>query len=240
MIEAALAKIRLRDDLSAEEETAILGAIGEVVSLPARHTFVHRGVRLNYSTVLIDGMLARYKDMADGQRQITHVHVSGDFPDLHSFTLKYLDHSLMTLTPSRIAKVPHARLEEITKKMPRLTRILWFATNLDASIHREWEISLGRRTAIQRAAHLLCELQARLQVVGQADASGFALPITQAEFSECLGLTPVHVNRVLRDLREAGLCEFRGGRVSIGDLAGLRATAEFDPAYLYLGRRDEA
>ncbi|RYY33285.1 MAG: Crp/Fnr family transcriptional regulator [Sphingomonadales bacterium] len=237
MIDAAIAKIRRRDDLGAAEEAAIRGAVGEIVTYAPRSTVVRRGEELGYSCILISGFLGRYKDLSDGQRQITEIHVPGDFADLHSFTLKHLDHSIMALTACRIARVPHHRLVAITEQLPHLTRIFWFGTNLDACIHREWEVSLGRRNAIQRTAHLLCELQARLEVVGLGDERGFALPITQAELSECLGLTPVHVNRVLRELREGGLCEFRGGQVMISNLKGLRGTAEFDPGYLYLEKR---
>jgi CRP-like cAMP-binding protein len=231
-------KLRLRDEISAEEESALRDILGEPVDLPAAHTFVHRGEELGYSTLLIEGMMARYKDLSDGQRQITHLHVPGDFADLHSFSLKYLDHAVMTLTPCRIIRVWHDRLRAITERMPHLTRVLWFSTTLDACIHREWEVSLGRRSALQRTAHLFCELQVRLAIVGMADEFGFALPLTQTTLAECLGLTSVHVNRVLRELREDGLVEFRSGRVTIHDLARLRDLAEFDPAYLYLQRRD--
>jgi len=238
MITKGLMKLRMRDDIGAEEEAAIRGAISDIVEYPANRTIVRRGEEIGYSMLLLDGLLARYKDLSDGQRQITHVHVAGDFPDLHSFTLKHLDHSLLTLTACKIAKVPHDRIAAITEKFPHLTRVFWFSTNLDACIHREWEVSLGRRTAIERTAHLLCELQARMQVVGLADETGYALGLTQTELSECLGLTSVHVNRVLRELREGGLCTFRNGRVTITDLAGLQTIAEFDPAYLYLEKRD--
>jgi CRP-like cAMP-binding protein len=115
--------------------------------------------------------------------------------------------------------------------------VFWFATNLDAAIHREWELSLGRRTAISRLAHLLCELQVRLAVVGLAEDTGYALRLTQQDLAECLGLTVVHINRVLRELREQGYVEVRGGRVQLMELAGLREVAEFDPTYLYLERR---
>ena len=111
---------------------------------------------------------------------------------------------------------------------------MWFSTNVDAAIHREWEVSLGRRSAVQRAAHLFCELHVRLGVVGLAEDNGYPLALSQAELAECLGLTPVHVNRVLRDLRERGLVEFRNGRVAFQDLPGLKKLAEFDPGYLYL------
>lgn len=234
MIGRHLQKLRLRDTIDATEEAALRGTILDTVSHPAGRTIVRAGEDLNYSTLLLDGLIARFKDLRNGQRQITHVHVPGDFADLHGFTLKRLDHALLALTPCTIARASHARLREITETMPHLTRVMWFSTNVDAAIHREWEVSLGRRSAIQRAAHLFCELQVRLGVVGLADAGGYALEISQAELAECLGLTAVHVNRVLRDLRERGLVEFRGGRVSLHDFPGLRRLAEFDPGYLYL------
>jgi CRP-like cAMP-binding protein len=236
MIDKLLMKLRFRDPIGPAEEAALRDAVAEVRDLPGERTFIAAGQPLDRSTVLLDGLIGRYKDLSGGQRQITELHVSGDFVDLHSFTLKVLDHNLMTLTPCRIAEVPHAALERVTERFPHLTRVLWFCTNLDACIHREWELSLGRRSAIQRTAHLFCELHVRLGIVGLATDAGFALPITQAVLAECLGLTPVHVNRVLRELREARLVAFRAGTVELTDLPGLRRVAEFDPGYLYLDR----
>lgn len=238
MITKHLMKLRLRDEISAEEEAAIRSCISEVVEYPADQTIVRRGVELTFSTLVLDGFICRYKDLSDGQRQITHIHVPGDFADLHGFTLKHLDHSVMTLTPCRIAKAPHDRLLKITESHPHLTRVFWFSTNLDAAIHREWEVSLGRRRALERTAHLFCELQVRLQIVGLADETGYAFPLTQVELAECLGLTSVHVNRVLRELRERGMIDFRGGQVAILDFQALKTLAEFDPAYLYLELRE--
>ncbi|WP_235528239.1 Crp/Fnr family transcriptional regulator [Sphingomonas sp. Leaf231] len=189
----------------------------------------------HHSTLLLDGILCRYKDLHDGQRQITELNVAGDFADLHSFTLKYLDHDVMSLTPCRVALVPHDALQAITERFARLARTYWFSTNLDAAIHREWEVSLGRRTARARVAMLLCELFERLRIVGLVTGDGYDLPLTQADVAECTGLTGVSVNRVLRDLREGGLATFNGGRVRILDRDGLRQVAEFDPRYLYLG-----
>jgi CRP-like cAMP-binding protein len=238
MIERHLAKIQARDDLSAAEVEAIRAGMGSPRDEPADRTLIKAGEELNFSTLLIDGIACRYKDLRDGQRQITELHVAGDFLDLHSFTLKRLDHNVMTLTPCTVAVMPHDRLKAITEEHPHLTRVYWFGTNLDAAIHREWEVSLGRRSAISRMAHLFCELQVRLGVVGLADESGYELRLTQTDLAECLGLTSVHVNRTLKELREQGLVEFRGGRVDISDVAGLRRVAEFDPSYLYLEKRE--
>ena len=234
MIDAHLRKLRARDTVSAEEEEAIRGMFTEEREVASDKTLIRAGVPLNISLLLLDGLLCRYKDLRDGSRQISELHVAGDFADLHSFTLKRLDHSVMALTRCRIAVAPHERIKAVTTEFPNLARLFWLTTNIDAAIHREWVLSLGRRSALARTAHLFCELQARLAVVGLADETGYELRLTQTDLAECLGLTPVHVNRTLRELRERGLVEFRNRRVTIHDLAGLDRVAEFDPAYLYL------
>jgi CRP-like cAMP-binding protein len=236
-IEPLLMKLRVRDEVGPREEAALRAAVAETRDLPPDRTFIREGQELSASTLLLDGLVCRYKDLRNASRQITALHLAGDFVDLHSFSLKRLDHNLMTLTPCRVGLVPHERLLEITETLPHLTRLLWFSTNLDAAIQREWELSLGRRTAIARVAHLFCEMRIRLQLVGRAGESGYTLKITQAELAECTGLTGVHVNRTLKDLRERGLLEFQRGTVLIPDLEGLERLAEFDPGYLYLERR---
>ena len=237
MIERHFTKLRLRDDISREEENALRAAIDGTISFPADRIVLHAGRKLTHSTLLLDGIACRYKDLRGGERQVTGLHLPGDFLDLHGFTLKRLDQHVATLTACTFATVPHAALTAITERLPHLTRAYWFETNLDAAIHREWEVSLGRRTARGRLAHLFCELQVRLKVVGLAEADGYALPLTQSDLAECMGLTTVHTNRTLRELRTAGLVEFRDGRVTILDPAGLRQAADFDPAYLYLDKR---
>jgi CRP-like cAMP-binding protein len=238
MIDRHLAKLRQRQDLSAEEEEAIRSAVDSYRDFPADRVVIPALQDQDHSTLLLDGFMCRYKDLRNGQRQITELHVAGDFADLHSFTLKFLDHDVMTLTPCRAALIPHENLRRITEKYPRLTRLYWFNTNLDAAIHREWELSLGRRTARARLAALFSELQIRLQIVGLADDAGFDLPLTQTDIGECMGLSNVHVNRTLRDLREAGLVEMQSGRVTIHDRAGMWRAGEFDPRYLYLDKRE--
>jgi CRP-like cAMP-binding protein len=232
-------KLRQRNDVSAEEEQAIRSAISEVREVPADRVVIRAKQELDHSTLLLDGFMARYKDLRSGQRQISELHVAGDFVDLHSYTLRYLDHAVMALSPCRIALVPHENLRRLTEDFPRLARIFWFATNMDAAIHREWALSLGRRDARGRLAALFCELQARMAVVGIGDANTYPLPLTQTDIAECMGLTNIHVNRTLRQLRESGLVDFQGGRVTILDEAALRRTGEFDPAYLYLQHRPD-
>jgi CRP-like cAMP-binding protein len=237
MIEAHLKKLRARDNISAEEEQAVRALIGEVVEVQQDRTVVRHGEQLNQSMLLLSGWLARAKDLPSGQRQIAELHVSGDFADLHGFTLKRLDHDVISMTRCRIALVPHDRLKELTDHQPHLARVFWAMTNIDAAIQREWTLSLGRRSAIARMAHLLCELNVRLGIVGLSEGNSFEFPLTQVEFGECLGLTSVHVNRTLQELRRRELIEIQSRRVRIFDFEALKGVAEFDAAYLYLEKQ---
>jgi CRP-like cAMP-binding protein len=136
-----------------------------------------------------------------------------------------------------VALVPHDALRSITESHPHLGRMLWFSTLMDASIHREKILSIGRRSALARIAHIFCELLVRLQIVGLADDKSFALPLTQADLADCTGLTSVHVNRMLKKLRDENMLTFRGARATIEDWERLQRVAEFDPTYLHLERR---
>lgn len=234
MIEKHLLKLRARDVVTAEEERVLRDLVSEECDIPAKTTLIRAGQRLTTSTLLLEGLMCRYKDLSDGQRQISALHISGDFVDLHSFTLKRLDHNIRALTACKVALVPHERLRALSHDHPHLTRLYWFTTNLDAAIHREWELSLGRRPAIARIAHLICEMHVRLGLVGLTQGLEFRLTLTQADLAECVGLTPVHVNRTLKSLREQGLADMQRGRVRILDLARLQGIAEFNPDYLYL------
>lgn len=234
MIDRHLAKVRARSEISTEEEQAIRASVSEYRDYPADKVIIPAYVQQDHSTLLLDGIMCRFKDLRNGSRQVTELHVAGDFVDLHSFTLKYLDHDIMTLTPSRVALVPHKNLQEMTEAFPRLARMYWFQTNVDAAVHREWELSLGRRSALARVAVVLSELQIRLQIVGLADESGYDLPLTQTDIAECMGLTNVSVNRCLRQLREEGVLEYQEGRVAVTNRDRLWQIAEYDKRYLYL------
>ena len=234
MIEAHLKKLRIRDDISAEEEAAIRGMVSEVREYRADQVVIRRGQELSESLLLLEGWIARTKDLSDGGRQISELQFSGDFTDMHGFTLKRLDHNIATLTPCRVALAPHHRIREVLDRFPHLARIYWLMTNIDAAIHREWTVSLGRRSALSRMAHLFCETFERLKIVGMNDGNGFGFPLTQQELGECLGLTAVHVNRTLQELRRRHLVEVENRRVTILDLPRLNSTADFDPYYLYI------
>jgi CRP-like cAMP-binding protein len=237
LIEKHLLKLRARDEVSAEEERAIRALVSHTIDLPPDQIFIHAGRELSESTLLLDGWMARAKDLPSGQRQLAELQISGDFVDLHGFTLKRLDHDVITLSRCRVAIVPHDRLKELTERFPHLTRLYWFMTNLDAAIQREWTLSLGRRTAIARMAQLFCELRRRLEVIGLSQGNSYDFPLTQVEIGESLGLTAVHVNRTLQELRRKGVLELQHRRVTILDVEALEGIAEFDSRYLYLDRR---
>jgi CRP-like cAMP-binding protein len=234
LIERHLKKLRIRDTLSAEEEKEVRSLVSHTIQVPADRTFIRAGQELRESTLLLDGWMARAKDLQSGQRQLAELQVPGDFTDLHGFTLKRLDHEIVTITACTVGVVPHERLKAMTERFPHLTRLYWFMTNLDAAIQREWTLSLGRRTALSRMAQLFCELLVRLEIAGLASNDAYDFPLTQVEVAECLGLTAVHVNRTLQELRRMNLIEVRDRRVDILDREGLRRVAEFDPSYLYL------
>lgn len=232
-----LRKLRRRDEVSAHEEAVLRAAVGEVAEAPAGRTLIRAGDELSRSVLLTEGLIARYKDLSDGQRQITEIHVAGDFVDLHGFLLKRLEHNIGALTAVRIAYFPHAGLRAITETEPHLARLLWLSTLIDAAIQRERILSIGRRSALACVAHLLCELYDRLDAIGLAGEGAFDLPLTQSDIADATGLTSVHVNRMLRQLRERGLAVVREGKVVLHDADGLADLAEFDPSYLYGEKR---
>jgi CRP-like cAMP-binding protein len=238
MITRHLMKLRARDAISADEEQHIRKLVSRVVTVPPDRTFIHAAQELTESTLLLDGWMARAKILPSGHRQLAELHVAGDFTDLHGFTLKHLDHDIVSITKCTVAMVPHDRLRAMTERSPHVTRLYWLMTNMDAAIQREWTLSLGSRSAISRMANLFCELLVRLEVVGLVSDNSYSFPLTQVELGECLGLTAVHVNRTLQELRRTKAIEVRDQRVQIFDLAHLQGLAEFDPSYLYLDKRD--
>ncbi|MXQ10946.1 Crp/Fnr family transcriptional regulator [Microvirga makkahensis] len=232
-------KLEQRDTLAPEEKQALDKAMarGRIKEFRTKEEMVREHDEPSFSTLLLDGWAARYKSLSDGRRQMLAFHISGDFVDLHAFPLKVQDHSVVALTPCKVVLVPHEALNEITENFPHLTRLLWVSTLIDGAIVREWLLSTGRRSAIEHVANLMCETYTRLQAIGLAKADEFNFPLTQAELGDALGISTVHVNRVLQDLRKEGLITWKGDRIEINDWDRLCALADFDPTYLHLDQR---
>jgi CRP-like cAMP-binding protein len=227
--------LRHRSEALSDQERSILeGAISTTQTYAAGQVVVRQGLPVDISTLLVKGLMTRHVDAADGRRHLVALHVPGDFVDLHAYALKKLDHDVAALTDITVAVFPHASLEKIQASDHRLTRRLWFLTLLDAAMHRQWIYRLASLNAVQRVAHFLCETNARLMAIGASDGRSFNVPMTQNDIGEVCSLTNVHVNRVLRELREASLCSVRASQVDIMNLEGLVTKALFDPAYLFL------
>lgn len=224
---------RRRDQLSDQELRVIEESIAEVRQVPARKTILKAGDKPDYSVFLIEGFICRYMDAKDGKRQLVALQIPGDFVDLHAFPLTYLDHDNATITPCVVGIVPHDRLRMIQRDMPELTHMLWFSTLLDAAMHREWIFRMGRLSAIGRLAHFLAETKHRLSAIGRVANGRFALPLVQIDLAEATGMTPIHLNRCVGELRKAGIPEMRAGQVQILSKADLWRLGEFDPAYLF-------
>lgn len=222
--------------LDGEERAALEASAAGVVTYAARQIVVRAHEDLSHSTLLLEGIMCRYRDDRRGLRQLVAIHIAGDFVDLHGYPLQSLDHDVATLTPVTVATFPHENLDTLLDERPALTRKLWYTTLLDAAIHRAWLFRLGRLDAGGRIAHFLCETNARLQAVGLSDGRSFELALTQTDLAEICGLTSVHINRVMRSLREEKIVSFRSSLVEIHDPARLQRHAQFDPHYLYLDK----
>jgi CRP-like cAMP-binding protein len=226
--------VAARDTLSEAERTTILAAAGETRSYAAGEDIVDQGDRPQSSTLVTKGMTGRYSTVEDGGRQITGLHIAGDFVDLHSFPLKLMDHAVTAISPTEIISFPHARLVEITEQYPHLTRVLWMLTLLDGAIHRQWMVTKGRLTADEQMAHLFCEQFVRARTAGLVSGDAYPFPLTQMQFGDALGLSYVHTNRTLQRLRRSGALDWEGGVVTIHNWPLLMELAQFDPTYLHL------
>lgn len=191
--------------------------------------------RPTHSALVLSGFTCRYKILPDGQRQIMAFHIAGDVPDLQSLHLSVMDHSIGCLTATTVALLPHKPLREVIYGNPGLCHVLWRDTLVDAAIQREWMLGIGRLSAYARIAHLLCELLVKHWLAGLTDGRSFSLPVTQTELGDALGLSSVHVNRVLQALRRDGLIEFDRGSATVLDWELLRTAGAFDPTYMHVG-----
>lgn len=225
-------KLGRHDVISDEEKALLSNAISHERHFQVDQDIVVAGSRPTYSSLLLEGFAARYKLLSGGGRQITALHVAGDFVDLHAFLLKTMDHGIVAMSPCRVAFAEHEDLRAITEGAPHLTRLLWLDTLVDGAIHREWIVAMGRRSKTSHLAHLICELFVRLRAVKRASAQSFQFPLSQAEMADVLGLSVVHMNRVIQSLRREGLISWISHTITILDWKRLQELAEFDSTYL--------
>jgi CRP-like cAMP-binding protein len=230
----ALAKRMRKVDGLDDDDIAAIESLPIVIKDVSDHeTVIRDGEHPNQCCLVVEGFAVRSKLTSGGRRQILSVHIAGDIPDLQSLHLHVLDHDLITLTPCRLGFIPHAALRALNRERPNIAEALWRDTLIDAALFREWIINVGQRRAPERLAHLLLEIRERLRLVGRAEGDSFMLPMTQEELSDALGLTPVHINRTLKQLRTDELLSFHRNEVKILDNERFEELAQFDRLYLH-------
>src|SRR5512133_993392 len=220
--------------LSEDEKTAILDLPAKLVDLRADADIVREGDRPSQCCLLVEGFLCRYKYLPDGKRQIMAFYVPGEIPDLLSLHIDVMDHSLATIVPSKVAFIPHHALGKLIDQNSRIANAFWRETLIDAAAFREWIVNVGSRDAYGRIGHLICEVFLKLKAVGLTNGNTFDFPITQEEIGDATGLSTVHVNRSIMELRKDGLIILEKSRCTMIDLTRLKEAAKFDPTYLHL------
>jgi CRP-like cAMP-binding protein len=229
-----VAKLRSRQALGKEDES-LLRKAGWTQRRYSRHeVIVCAGERLEQAHLLLSGFAARAQEDSGGNRQIVGVSIAGDLLDLHGVVLGRLEQNMIALAPCEVASIPHGELRAMTRQSEAIQKIFWLQAAIDHSIQAAWIQALGTKRGTAKIAHIFCELQIRLSVVGIATQMGFPLPLSQQELADYAGMTHVHLNRCLKELREARLLSFSGGWAKVEDWEGLKALARFDEAYLNL------
>jgi CRP-like cAMP-binding protein len=184
--------------------------------------------------LILSGWACRSKQLEDGRGAILAFLLPGDLCDPDSFLLHTMDHSVGALTSVTVAGIPRPLFEDLTLNHSGIAQALWGAALVDAAIQREWTLNLSQRTAYERLCHLLCELFLRLRTVGLTQGSSCELPITQAKLADATGLTLVHLNRMVQELRAANLVVLKSKTLTIPNLEALMSAALFNPNYLHL------
>jgi CRP-like cAMP-binding protein len=233
-IERAIRRLQLRAPLSEEGRRAVRDLPFTFRSLEPSSYIVREGEPPAHCALVLGGFAYRHKITGDGARQILSVHMAGEFLDLQNSFLEVADHNVQALTRIEVANIPVPALQRLAREHVDVGRAMWIDTLIDAAIFREWIVNVGRRDSLTRIAHLLCELALRFEEAGLASRERYELPMTQEQLADATGLTPVHVNRVLKELGRLGLIDRNKRAVAIGDWEGLRNVGDFSPRYLHL------
>lgn len=222
--------------LSLEDRQAIASLPATPRRFGAGDDLIIEGDAPSQCRVLESGQAFRHRTLPDGRRQIMAFHVPGDVCDTEGLLLP-MDHTVTALSVCEVAFIPHAAMDAMLDAHPRVMRALWRTNLVDSAVAREWMLGMGRRTAKARIAHLFCEMFLRMRAAGLAEKNRCRFPVTQTHLSDALGLSVVHTNRVLQELRGEGLIAFRGGELIILNWPGLEAAGEFEASYLHFNNR---
>ena len=227
-------RLQALSPLSPEDVAALRNLKAHVTRVRANSDIVVPGAHFEYAVLVASGLVGRYLQLADGERQITAIHVPGEIADLHRVATPKAGSALQALSNAAIVLVSGSDLRAVALASPRITQAFWVYSAVDAAVLSRWAANLGRREAKVRMAHLLCEIGLRIESSGQGLRTDFLLELTQAQIGDALGLTPVHVNRTLKALKAIGVVQIEGRIFRIPDWPRLAAIAEFDPEYLQI------
>lgn len=219
-----------QDDLAAIDQLAKRG----LRDIGARRDLLQEGDPPRVVNLILDGWACRYKTLPDGRRQIVGLFLPGDLCDMNVYLLKQMDHNIGAITALRVAEITREDFERLLARHPRLAEALFWNELVTVAIQREWTLNLGQRSAYERIAHLLCETFLRLRTVGLTSDSMCPFPLTQLDIADASGLTAVHVNRTLQELRRDRLIELQSRILTIPDLEALKSAALFNDNYLHL------
>jgi CRP-like cAMP-binding protein len=230
-------KLEAVADLTAEDRAEFQNLISDVRTVEAKRDIVRDGERPEHVHLMVEGWAARYKMLENGSRQIMALLIPGDFCDLHLTVIGRMDHGIVALSKCSVARIDSEALDRVLETNARLTKAILWSALVDEAITRQCVINVGRRDAYQRVAHILCEMHARMKMVGLVDDNVVALPLTQEMLADATGLTPVHINRTIALLRKDRLFEIGNGMLKILDIGALASAGGFDAGYLQLQRR---
>jgi CRP-like cAMP-binding protein len=226
-------KLRGFASLDDEDVALLTQATAKTRKFGARQDLIREGDRPGPVFVMLEGWACRYKILPEGGRQIVAFMMPGDSCPIHVAVLAEMDHSMQTLTEARVAIVERSVLQGLLEERPEIARAMWSTQLVDEGTLREWIVSMGRRSSVARVAHLMCELYVRARHIGLVHGNEFELPVTQIVLADALGMTPVHINRVLRKLRIAKIMELHEKSLSIREPSKLAEVAGFDENYLH-------
>jgi CRP-like cAMP-binding protein len=218
-------------DLSAEDLDLLADMPRSIAHVGTHQVILRRYNETDRCCLVLQGYLSWH--VAEGQDgQITSIYVPGDIPDLHTLYQPHAEGNLIALGSAVVALVPHSFFREVSARSPAMSRALLLMLLADLAIQRDWTLNLGSRDALTRVAHVICEIAERLQAVGLARDLSFASPFTQSDLAAACGISPVHANRTIQELRRRNLLQWHGKNMTIMDWPGLVRLARFDPTYL--------
>jgi CRP-like cAMP-binding protein len=229
-----LERLLVRSALTLKEQQAILSLTGERERFAAHEDIVSPGETVESSCLVSHGLVARYDQMLDGQRQVTSYYIAGDMCDLHSVVVPKANWSITAVSQASVIRIPHRQLRKLSIEYPAIALAFWRDGTVDASVFAKWVGNLGRKKAKARIAHIMCEMGMRMETARLGTRTSFQFNVTQEQLSDASGLTAVHVNRTLQQIRRDGLLTFSSRHVEVMDWEALASLAEFDPAYLML------